>query len=228
VRRNTWHTAPRLRAPPHCESGSQRRGLMLSVTKRSSVSGVRYLLALTLVAAALGQLRDAEYQEHAKKFYREGDAEAINRGKAIACGLCNLALMAIKGQYTMHREGTLGKKFSEEEGMKKLEKICEKLAPSMAKKMQGYAEDTLMICKRVVREHGQDMLDALAVGDDTDAFCQEEAGLCPMKHDAMLKLAADVVKAENEEGEKEEKRKKKKTKQLKAPAEEEDGSRDEL
>lgn len=160
---------------------------------------MRYISVMLLLAAADGQIRDQEYQEYAKKFYKEYDTESVNRGKAIACGLCNLALMAIKGQYTMHRQGTLGRKFSEEEGMQKLEKVCEKLAPSMARKMQGYTEDTLMICKRVVREHGQDMLDALAVGDDTDAFCQEEAGLCPMNYETMLKMAADVIKTEQED-----------------------------
>ena len=174
---------------------------------------MRALLAVTLALLLItvhSQLRDEEYQKYAEKLYDEKDTAALNRGKAIACGLCNLALMAIKGQYTMHREGTLGRKFSEEEGMQRLEKICHKLAPSMAKRMQGYAQDTLMICKRVVREHGSDMLDALSVGDDTDAFCQDEAGLCTMKHDDMLKMAADVVKSENEEANGEAKKKKKK------------------
>ena len=93
-------------------------------------------LALLLITVH-GQLRDEEYQKYAEKLYDEKDTAALNRGKAIACGLCNLALMAIKGQYTMHREGTLGRKFSEEEGMQRLEKICHKLAPSMAKRMLG-------------------------------------------------------------------------------------------
>ena len=171
-------------------------------------------LLLTAAPSILAQLRDEEYQKYAEKLYDEKDTEALNRGKAIACGLCNLALMAIKGQYTMHREGTLGRRFSEQEGMQRLERICEKLAPNMARKMNGYPEDTLMICKRVVREHGQDMLDALSVGDETDEFCQEEAGLCTMNHESMLKMASEVVKQEREEeaGVKKPKKKRKKAK----------------
>eukprot|EP00966_Prymnesium_polylepis_P163194 3771724-Prymnesium_polylepis.1 len=78
-----------------------------------------------------------------------------------------------------------------------------------------------MICKRVVREHGQDMLDALSVGDDTNDFCQEEAGLCPMGHDKMLKMAGDVVKQEREDEEKEKAKEKPKKKKKKRVAKDE-------
>lgn len=55
------------------------------------------------------------------------------------------------------------------------------------------------------------MLDALAVGDETDGFCQEEASLCPMKHEAMLKMASAVIKAEGEEQSKKKRKKKPKS-----------------
>ena len=53
------------------------------------------------------------------------------------------------------------------------------------------------------------MLDALAVGDDTDAFCQEEAALCTMKHEEMLTMAQEVVRSEEEHSRKKTKRKRK-------------------
>ena len=165
-------------------------------------------LCAALALATYAQVLDPAYQEWAKDKYDENDSEALNKGRSMACGLCNLALMAIKGQYQAHREGTLGKPFSEEDGMRRLEAACKHLSPSMARKMQSYEEDTLMICHRVVREHGPDMLDALSVGDDTELFCKEEAGLCPMGHDSMLRMAKAILKDDGGKGEEKGKRRK--------------------
>uniref|UniRef100_A0A7S3EVP2 Uncharacterized protein n=1 Tax=Haptolina ericina TaxID=156174 RepID=A0A7S3EVP2_9EUKA len=88
----------------------------------------------------------------------------------------------------------------------------------MAKRMNSYAEDTLMICKRVVREHGPDMLDALAVGDDTEVFCSEEAQLCELSHGKMLKLAKTVLEDEAAEADGKGRAKRKRRTMTKRPA----------
>jgi hypothetical protein len=57
-----------------------------------------FALLLLLASCVVAQLVDDEYQKYAKKLseqnlYQQDDEETLNRGKAIACGLCNLALM---------------------------------------------------------------------------------------------------------------------------------------
>jgi hypothetical protein len=78
-----------------------------------------------------------------------------------------------------------------------------------------------MICKRVVHEHGSDMHDAVAVGDDVSAFCKEEAGVCKTddENDKSRSLIQDVLSKTGQ---------KRRRKKRKAPAADTTGPKDDL
>jgi len=144
-----------------------------------------------------------EYQRWAAKVHRdkplnENDPsvkEMMEKGKSLACGMCNLALRTIMDRYKAGKEGKLKTGFKESDVKLILKTVCEHIAPGMAREMKLQEEDAIMNCKRVVNEHSQGMIDGISVGEDIDAFCKDEAQLCELGHEQMMYTTYKMAEA---------------------------------
>eukprot|EP00405_Crypthecodinium_cohnii_P016075 CAMPEP_0206445362 /NCGR_PEP_ID=MMETSP0324_2-20121206/15462_1 /ASSEMBLY_ACC=CAM_ASM_000836 /TAXON_ID=2866 /ORGANISM="Crypthecodinium cohnii, Strain Seligo" /LENGTH=206 /DNA_ID=CAMNT_0053913561 /DNA_START=184 /DNA_END=804 /DNA_ORIENTATION=- len=176
---------------------------------RSSSSSLLSLLLL-VVAALLAQfqgseagLTDEEYQAWAAKVYQSDDKEGQKRGQAIACAFCQITANGVKKQFELNRQRPREERYTEEQTEEVLLDICERTAPKLAKQMQGYKKDALMLCRRVVKEQMSDMMDAVALGEDIDQFCRENK-ICPMGMGDMFKMMELMGKMQADQKEHEE------------------------
>jgi hypothetical protein len=99
------------------------------------------LLPVVLPLMVAAQVYDERYQEYAKRHASTLDSKAQERGQQMACGLCNVVLMGIKGKYDKHKGAAPHEKFNEEDGLKQFEQFCHTFAPTVAKKMKSHPED---------------------------------------------------------------------------------------
>mmetsp|Transcript_57010 Transcript_57010/g.130902 ORF Transcript_57010/g.130902 Transcript_57010/m.130902 type:complete len:180 (-) Transcript_57010:158-697(-) len=158
---------------------------------RTGAAALAVALVL-LVIPACAPIVDEEYQkwalrEHNDRKLDENDSrdkEAMDKGRSIACALCNVLVMAT----VKHFEKALSS-FSEESTLKRLKALCEKVAPATAQSMELNPTDALMICKRLVNENASDLLDLLSVGDSADMFCKDEVGVCDMGYEKMMHMS---------------------------------------
>lgn len=158
---------------------------------------------LALLALACAGPQDEDYQQWAEKVFDKTDDEAIKKGNAMGCVFCNIAIHSVQRQYTLNKNRPQAERFTEEECTEVLTELCEKTAPGIAKKTQGYAKDAEMLCKRVVNENVSDMLDAAALGEDLPSFCKEQ-GICPFGFDQLQSFMSDLGTMAKEQQEKDE------------------------
>jgi len=150
---------------------------------------------LLLVGACQAQVVDQEYQKWAAKQHQDKmldperntqHKEMIEKGRSLACGICNVMVQTVMDRYQKGLEGKLKNGFREEDSLKILDAMCEYIAPNMAKSMDVYKEDAKMNCKRVINEHASDLLDMISIGEDPDLFCKDEVKVCDMGHKHMM------------------------------------------
>eukprot|EP00930_Biecheleria_cincta_P010696 TRINITY_DN112963_c0_g1_i1.p1 TRINITY_DN112963_c0_g1~~TRINITY_DN112963_c0_g1_i1.p1 ORF type:complete len:183 (-),score=53.40 TRINITY_DN112963_c0_g1_i1:196-744(-) len=149
---------------------------------------------------------DNEYQRWAAKTYKPDDKEAVERGNTMACVLCNLLTKTVIKTHKLNLEKPREERFTEEQTQDVLLDFCEQISPNIAKKMNGYTQDLLMICKRTVRENIGDMIDAASLGEDVTAFCKEQ-GLCQISYEGMEKMQELMLKFAESEAKKQEQEK---------------------
>uniref|UniRef100_A0A7S0ZMG0 Saposin B-type domain-containing protein n=1 Tax=Noctiluca scintillans TaxID=2966 RepID=A0A7S0ZMG0_NOCSC len=135
------------------------------------------LLLLTLPFATWTGKVDEEYQAWAARAF-DGSHKSLEAGQAIACAFCNIAINAVQKQMQLNRGRPRSDRFGEDEVLEALLTLCARTAPRVARLAQGYAKDAGMLCKRVVREHVEDMIDAVSLNEDVDMFCREGM-MCP-------------------------------------------------
>merc|ERR1711870_193427 len=70
--------------------------------------------------------------------------------------------------------------------------LCVATAPKIANSMRGYKKDAEMLCRRVVKENIGDMIDAVSLGEDMNAFCRDNK-ICPMDMDQMMNMVEAVA-----------------------------------
>jgi len=58
------------------------------------------------------------------------------------------------------------------------------------------------ICRRIVHEHGDHIIDAISTGSDGDTICKDEVGVCDVDGKTFEKQMELVRKAREEEAEK--------------------------
>mmetsp|Transcript_134917 Transcript_134917/g.431131 ORF Transcript_134917/g.431131 Transcript_134917/m.431131 type:complete len:177 (-) Transcript_134917:29-559(-) len=146
---------------------------------------------------------DEEYQTWASKVYQADDKEGVKRGEAIACAFCQIGANAVQKQFELNKQKPREERYTEEQTEEVLLDICESTAPKIAKQMQGYKKDALMLCRRVVKENLSDMLDAAALGEDMNLFCRENK-ICPFGMDDMMKMMELMNKFQAEKNKEEE------------------------
>ena len=104
----------------------------------------RILTLFGCMIAVSAQLVDMEYQEWAAKQHRdkvpdpENDPaakEGMEKGKSMACGLCNVMVRTVTDRYKAAQDGKLKNGFKEADVGKILGAVCDHIAPNMAKDM---------------------------------------------------------------------------------------------
>eukprot|EP00927_Polykrikos_kofoidii_P080650 TRINITY_DN77567_c0_g1_i1.p1 TRINITY_DN77567_c0_g1~~TRINITY_DN77567_c0_g1_i1.p1 ORF type:complete len:226 (+),score=47.15 TRINITY_DN77567_c0_g1_i1:144-821(+) len=144
-----------------------------------------FTLCLALDCVSAGS-RDEQFQAWAAKTYDPTDVEAEKRGQAVACAFCQIVAGAVKKQVMLNKKRPSEDRFGEEQTTEVLLELCEGVAPKMAKSLQGYAKDAEMLCKRVVREHAGDMIDAASLGEDLNTYCKDNR-ICTVSITDMVK-----------------------------------------
>eukprot|EP00928_Gymnodinium_smaydae_P042997 TRINITY_DN28901_c0_g1_i1.p1 TRINITY_DN28901_c0_g1~~TRINITY_DN28901_c0_g1_i1.p1 ORF type:complete len:182 (-),score=51.74 TRINITY_DN28901_c0_g1_i1:78-623(-) len=156
------------------------------------------LLMCYVARVALAGKRDEAYQAYAEKVYKHDDEEGLRMGAAISCAFCQIIANAVQKQAVLNKQRPREERYSEEQVEEVLLELCSVTAPKMAKSMNGYEKDAIMICNRVVKEHVEDMLDAASLGEDMDQFCKGESKLCPMGLADMSKMLEVLSKVETD------------------------------
>lgn len=138
---------------------------------------------------------DEEYQTWAEKVYDAKDDDAISKGATVSCVFCNIVITATKKQMVLNKERPRAERYTEEQIEEVLLELCDNVSGRIAKALQGYKKDAMMICRRVVSENLPDMLDAASLGEDIESYCKEHS-LCPMSNDqfaSMIEMAGKAM-----------------------------------
>mmetsp|Transcript_19249 Transcript_19249/g.41946 ORF Transcript_19249/g.41946 Transcript_19249/m.41946 type:complete len:229 (-) Transcript_19249:160-846(-) len=190
---------PRLRLSGNGCHG--RRGPNLR--RFTSSWALRVAVAATLGTAAFSGKPDQQYQTWAGKIFEAGDEKGLARGTAVACVFCQIIVTGVNKQVAINKDKPRDERFSEEDTEEVLLELCESASPSIAQSMNGFPKDAEMICKRVVREHVGDMIDAVSLGEDLEGFCKENK-ICPFEQgqlSQMVEVMAKFQEFEKERGE---------------------------
>merc|ERR1719201_2157340 len=113
----------------------------------------------------------------------------------VACVFCNILTSAVQKQSVLNKQRPREDRFTEEMIVETLLKLCKDTAPRLAKNLKGYKKDAEMICRRVVKENANDMVDAAALGEDIKGYCKE-LELCPMTSEQfqnIVEMASQVM-----------------------------------
>mmetsp|Transcript_31241 Transcript_31241/g.57133 ORF Transcript_31241/g.57133 Transcript_31241/m.57133 type:complete len:199 (-) Transcript_31241:61-657(-) len=148
---------------------------------------------------------DLGYQDWAAKTFDAADEKGLQMGATLACVFCNVATSAVRKQFDLNRNLPRDERYSEDQVLEVLLELCENVAPKVARAANGYTKDAEMICKRVVKENVEDMLDAVSLGEDVEVFCKENK-LCPFGFTDLQRFLGVMAKA-NAEDEGKERRK---------------------
>ena len=111
--------------------------------------------------------------EAEQKIYDETDDDQLKKGKEVACIFCNVVINAVQKQMEINKKRTRADRYSEDDVLEVLMTLCDNAAGRVANQFNGIRKDAEMICKRVVKEHGRDMMDAASLGEDHKAYCKD-------------------------------------------------------
>mmetsp|Transcript_23305 Transcript_23305/g.43823 ORF Transcript_23305/g.43823 Transcript_23305/m.43823 type:complete len:168 (-) Transcript_23305:89-592(-) len=147
------------------------------------------LVALPCLAihCARADAPDDAYQTWAAKNFDASDADAIKRGRALSCVLCNLLTKTVLETHQLNKKKPLHERFDQEQTQEVLLDLCADLAAPISRQMDVIQEDAHMVCNRVVKENIGDMMDAVSLGEEVREFCAEQK-LCDLTFQGMEKL----------------------------------------
>eukprot|EP00736_Rhodelphis_marinus_P004140 Rmarinus@m.26173 len=99
------------------------------------------------------------------------DRESQARGKTMACGYCHGIVRAA--------QVLVSERVPEQKLMKFLTESCDHIGNKLPVSGEYvYPGDQKRLCEEVLRNHGEEMIDAISVGEDPDFVCYD-VGLCP-------------------------------------------------
>mmetsp|Transcript_67178 Transcript_67178/g.160904 ORF Transcript_67178/g.160904 Transcript_67178/m.160904 type:complete len:182 (+) Transcript_67178:49-594(+) len=139
---------------------------------------------------------DDAYQQWAAKTYDSADEKGLQMGATLACVFCNVATGAVRKQFDLNRNLPREDRFSEDQVLEVLQELCETVAPRVARAANGYTKDAEMICKRVVNENVEDMIDAVSLGEEVEVFCKDNK-LCPFGFTDLQRFLGAMAKADS-------------------------------
>eukprot|EP00913_Durusdinium_trenchii_P034170 g31979.t1 len=114
----------------------------------------------------------------AAEVFQPSDQDAIERGRALSCVLCNLLTKTVLDTHRLNKKKplhersarTLGAvvwgRFMQDQTQEVLIDFCSDLAKPIARQMDVIEKDVLMVCNRVVKENVGDMMDAAWSDED--------------------------------------------------------------
>ena len=107
-----------------------------------------FAAAAWITTSVVGEF-DAEYHNWASKVVDYDDEEALRLGKEMGCMWCNLAINGVRSQHKANLERAKWEKFTEQEVIDTMLKMCTKMSSHMARQIEGHASDMMMLCRRV-------------------------------------------------------------------------------
>lgn len=153
-----------------------------------------FTAVLALCGVARGSGLDKEYQRWAAAVFDEEDEEALANGREVSCYFCHIALQSVRSVHQINMARKRANRYTEEEQLRVLLALCEKMAPNIAAKMKSIKEDALMNCRRVMREQGPHMQDAASLGEkDLHQFCVESK-MCSDDQKHIFAMANKIVR----------------------------------
>ncbi|CAK9060289.1 unnamed protein product, partial [Durusdinium trenchii] len=117
------------------------------------------------------EVPDEEYQAWAAEVFQPSDQDAIERGRALSCVLCNLLTKTVLDTHRLNKKKPLHERFDQDQTQEVLIDFCSDLAKPIARQMDVIEKDVLMVCNRVVKENVGDMMDVSSVELPLKARC---------------------------------------------------------
>ncbi|CAK9070572.1 unnamed protein product, partial [Durusdinium trenchii] len=171
----------------HCSAPGDPLGAMGAAPSLRVWGAWTWLLLSLLARNTTSEVPDEEYQAWAAEVFQPSDQDAIERGRALSCVLCNLLTKTVLDTHRLNKKKPLHERFDQDQTQEVLIDFCSDLAKPIARQMDVIEKDVLMVCNRVVKENVGDMMDAVSLGEEVEDFCGEQK-LCDLSFRGMEKM----------------------------------------